>query len=107
MFANPRAIPAVPATRGLEIVAAAGVTHEVELLARRIKKLLVTGDSADGDLPVRPADILVVFRALDESTVELVREVFRAYGIPAAIGRARRSTARPRAHAAAVVAARR
>ena len=106
LFANPRAIPSTR-RRGLEIVAAAGVTHEVELLARRIKKLLVAGDSADGVLPVRPADILVVF---PRSTNPPSSWCAKCFSLRHSDRDRRTPYARPRArraHAAAVVAARR
>ncbi len=85
LFANPRhAVPARDAT-GLEIIAAGGATHEIELLAWRIKKLLTLGDADGGGGPVRPGDILVVFRSLAASA-DLVREIFGQFGIPIAIG---------------------
>jgi ATP-dependent helicase/DNAse subunit B len=83
---SPRTAQPVGAPQGIEIVAAGSATSEVELLARRIKALLVDGDPARPGQPVSPADVLVVFRTLPEETVELVREVFGEYGIPAALG---------------------
>ncbi|MBI3837644.1 MAG: exodeoxyribonuclease V subunit gamma [Planctomycetia bacterium] len=85
LFSNPReAVPASDAA-GIEIVTAAGLVNEIELLARRIKQLLTRGDSDCPDARVRPGDILVVFRSLGE-TAEVVREVFREFGIPVAVG---------------------
>jgi ATP-dependent helicase/nuclease subunit B len=84
LFANARqAAPALD-TDGIEIVAAGGVHHEIELLARRIKQLLIRGDAGAGGIRVRAADILVVFRSLSE-TADLVREVFGRFGVPCAI----------------------
>src|SRR5262249_29628837 len=57
---------------------------EIELIARRIKRLLVLGDSSSGDKPVRPGEIAVVFRTL-EPVAALVEEVLGEYGIPLAI----------------------
>jgi hypothetical protein len=63
-------------------------------LARRIKCLVVEGDrDARGQLappaeprrPVKPGDVLVVFRSLAD-TADLVRDVFGEFGIPLAIG---------------------
>jgi ATP-dependent helicase/nuclease subunit B len=70
---------------GIEIVPAAGVTHEVELLAHRIKQLIVRGDSDCPGERVPPGDILVVFRSLHD-TADRVQEVFGQFGIPVSIG---------------------
>jgi ATP-dependent helicase/DNAse subunit B len=83
LFADAQAPQPAADTQGIEILAAAGATHEIELVARRVKGLLVGADAADGK-PVPPADILVVFRSLGE-TAALVREVFGQFGIPFAI----------------------
>lgn len=82
LFANPKDVTEAADTEGIEIVAAAGVTHEIELIARRIKGLLVQREN--GAHAVVPSDILVVFRSLAE-TAPLVREVFDRYGIPCAV----------------------
>jgi ATP-dependent helicase/DNAse subunit B len=81
LFGNPRAAQPVADGTGLEIVAAAGVTHEIELIAERIKKLLSHGDASGN---VAPAEILVVFRSLGE-LAPLVREIFTRFGIPAVV----------------------
>jgi len=79
LFRNPRHVPpSPPAAREslerLQIVAAAGIHDEIVQLARQIKRQLVDGD-------VRPGDILVVFRSLQE-VAPRVRDVFTEYGIP-------------------------
>lgn len=81
LFDNPRTVDSPPEMGGVEILAAAGVTHEIELVAQRIKSLLTAGDEQG---PVPASDVLVVFRSLGE-TGGLVREIFARYGIPAAI----------------------
>jgi ATP-dependent helicase/DNAse subunit B len=81
LFGNPREAQPVPDAAGIEIVAAAGVTHEIELVAGRIKELLVSGDATGR---VVPADVLVVFRSLGE-LAPLVREIFARFGIPALV----------------------
>jgi ATP-dependent helicase/DNAse subunit B len=81
LFASTRDVPVAADAEGLEIIAAAGTTHEIELVARRIKGLL-SGDEARA---VAPEDILVVFRSLGD-TGALVREVFGQFGIPFVIG---------------------
>ncbi len=58
----------------IEILAAARQVGEIEMIARRIKRLLVDGDA-------RPGDIAVVFRSPQDSA-ELIDEVFSRLGIP-------------------------
>ncbi len=84
LFKNPREAQLAADTAGIEILAASQSLGEVELIARRIKRLLTCGDPSAGARPVRPRQIVVVFRSLSE-TAPLVREVFQEYGIPAAI----------------------
>ncbi len=67
-----------------EVVATSGQLAEIEMLARRIKRLLVIGDDADGTKKVNPQEIAIVFRSI-ESNAALVQEVFDEYGIPVAI----------------------
>jgi ATP-dependent helicase/DNAse subunit B len=81
LFRDPRSIQASDAAVGLEIVAAAGEFNEIELIARRIKRLLLEGD--DG-ATVAPGDIVVVFRSVSSHAFH-IREVFGEYGIPFAI----------------------
>jgi len=85
LFANPRSYqPLAQKEDRIEILAAASQLGEVELLAKRIKRLLTEGCPGSGGRPVAPDDILVIFRSLD--LVEgLVREVFGRYGIPFAM----------------------
>ena len=71
-----------PRPDGIEILPAASVTHEIELVARRVKGLLIDGDDNG---PVPPSDVLVVFRSIGDEIAQLVSEVFEEYGIPAAI----------------------
>ena len=61
LFGNPApcAEPAAD-TGGLEVLAAASPAGEIEMIAARIKRLLVEGDAGRG--PVRPGEIAVVFR---------------------------------------------
>ncbi len=87
LFSDPRQATPVWSAVGIEIVEAAGAVDEIESLARRIKQLLARGDAREPEVKVRPGDIFVVFRSLGE-TAELVREVFREFGIPVAVGTA-------------------
>ncbi len=84
LFSNPREVVACKDAAGVEIVAAAGQRAEIELLARRIKHLLLVGDVALGGGPIPASEIVVAFRTL-EPLAPLVEEVFDEYGIPAAI----------------------
>jgi ATP-dependent helicase/nuclease subunit B len=86
LFVNPRHLDAAPEAQGIEVLPAAGATDEIELLSRRIKRLLVHGDDERPGRPVPPEEILVVFRSLSD-TADLVQEVFDQFGIPLAIGR--------------------
>jgi len=60
----------------IEILAAARQIGEIEMIAARIKRLLIDG-------PARPDEIAVVFRS-PQGIVELVEEVFIRLGIPVA-----------------------
>lgn len=87
LFRNLRqARPAVDMA-GIEILAAAGQLGEIEMVARRVKRLLVEGDDLADRAAVRPSDVLVVFRSLGD-LAELVREVFGDMGVPVAIEQA-------------------
>ena len=83
LFANPRdqdrlaAAGTAACSDGIEILAAAKQLGEIEMIAARIKRLLVDGQA-------RPGEIAVVFRSL-ENTAELIQEVFGRLGIPVAI----------------------
>lgn len=63
---------------GIELLAAAGQSGEIEALAARVKRLLVDGDQGQ---PVRAHEVAVVFRSLG-AVERLVAEVFARYGIP-------------------------
>lgn len=81
LFKSPRIVQRRNKAAGIEILASTGRVAEIETLAREIKKLLRTGD---GGRPVRPDDVAVVFRALDEPA-PLVREIFTRFGLPYAL----------------------
>ena len=81
LFGNPRHARPAPDTSGLEILAAASPAGELEMIAARIKRLLVEGDAGYG--PVRPGEIAVVFRHPQDAS-GLAGEVLAAYGIPVA-----------------------
>ncbi len=70
-----------PPADGIEVLGAAQALGEIELLGRRIKRLLSEGD---GGRPVRPSDIAVVFRSTADAA-PLVREIFGELGIPFAL----------------------
>jgi ATP-dependent helicase/DNAse subunit B len=101
VFENPKHGQPAADTLGIEILSAAGQLAEIELLARRIKELLMFGYRTESKraapalaaapkMPitpatkVAPADIAVVFRTVDPLSA-LVEEVFTEYGIPLAI----------------------
>ena len=63
-----------PAVAGIEILAAARQVGEIELIATRIKRLLVDGEA-------RPGEIAVVFRS-PQAVGGLVGEVFSRLGLP-------------------------
>jgi ATP-dependent helicase/DNAse subunit B len=81
LFKSPRHVTRGDDAAGIEILAASGRMDEIETLARRIKTLLKEGD---GGRSVRPDDVAVVFRSLDDAA-PLVREVFPRFGIPFAL----------------------
>lgn len=78
----------VPAAR-IHVLEAAGEVAEVEELARQIKQLLVHGDRQFVGTPVRPRDIVVAFRTVDDRAV-VIRETFSRYGIPFSLSSAPR-----------------
>ncbi len=84
LFGNPRAAQPVPDGAGIEILAAAGATNEIEQIAARIKGLLTNDDPAGR---VAADEILVVFRSLAE-VAPLVREIFARFGIPTVVASA-------------------
>ena len=77
VFGNPRNMQPAADTRGIEVLAAARQIGEIELIGRKIKRLL----TVEG---VAPGDVAVVFRSLGDVTA-LVDEVFGRLGIPFAI----------------------
>ncbi len=93
VFSNPRTItPSADAT-GLEILAGGRQIGEIEMIGRRIKRLLLEGESrthhaprdglhhAERDEYVRPGQIAVVFRR-PQPVADLVGEVFERLEIP-------------------------
>ena len=89
LFGNPRQAKAAETTEGIEILAAARPIGEMEMIAARIKRLIV-------EEGVKPGDIAVVFRSPQDSG-GLAAEVFDRFGLPVAWehGRAARSRADP------------
>src|SRR5262249_5824022 len=79
LFSNPRSARMAANTRGIEIVQASGQRAEIEILARRIKNLLVLGDPSRSIQLVRPGEIAIVFRSL-ETIAPLVEEIFTEHG---------------------------
>ena len=77
----------------IEITAAGQVHAEIKRVARRIKRLLLSGDEQSATL-VRPSDVVVVFRNV-EDVARRVQEVFDEYGIPCAIESPARLNAAP------------
>ncbi|MCH8830801.1 MAG: PD-(D/E)XK nuclease family protein, partial [Planctomycetes bacterium] len=73
LFDNPRHVERLPHADGIELLATAGPIREMEVIALRVKQLLLAGSV--------PAEIVVAFRSLEESA-ELLREIFTAAGIP-------------------------
>jgi len=91
LFSDPRHAQPLSDGTGLHLVAAARQDGEIEVIGRRIKKLLLGGPQQP---PVRPGDIVVVFRSLTEQG-PLVREIFTRLGLPFALESARNLTAAP------------
>ncbi|MDA7978507.1 MAG: exodeoxyribonuclease V subunit gamma [Pirellulales bacterium] len=83
LFGPPEQSLQAPAAR-IQLLEAAGEVAEIEEVARTIKQLLTRGDSHFVGTPVKPQDILVTFRSVDEHAV-LIRETFDRYGIPHAM----------------------
>ncbi len=93
VFSNPRTMRPAPDTAGLEILAGGRQIGEIELIGRRIKRLLLEGDHcthhaprdghhhAERDEYVRPGQIAVVFRR-PQALADLVSEVFQRLEIP-------------------------
>jgi ATP-dependent helicase/DNAse subunit B len=104
IFSNPRNMQPASDTAGLEILAGGRQIGEIEMIGRRIKRLLIDGESyrthhaprdtvrdeehgkerkhlAERDEYVRPGQIAVVFRQL-QPLADLVSEVFQRLEIP-------------------------
>jgi ATP-dependent helicase/DNAse subunit B len=73
LFTNPREITRADDAQGIEVVAVAGQVGEVNLLASRLKQLLLEG--------IAPGEIVVAIRDLD-GYAALIDEIFFAAGIP-------------------------
>jgi ATP-dependent helicase/nuclease subunit B len=93
LLGDPREeLPAVAddgAVPRVEVIAAAQQIGEIRTIAARIKQLLIEGSEpseGSSQAPVRPHDIVVVFRSTD-AVAPLVSEVFEEYGLPFAIDR--------------------
>ncbi len=80
IFGHPRQTVQAADTRRIEILAAGRELGELELIAKRVKSLLIEGDPDNGRA-VTPGDVAVVYRSLD-AVAPLVREAFERYGIP-------------------------
>jgi ATP-dependent helicase/nuclease subunit B len=74
LFDNPRTVPRIADSTGIEIIAAAGLTGEARAVAERVKRLLLDGVSAD--------EIVIGTRALEDDGSQLV-SILEAAGIPA------------------------
>jgi len=73
LFQNPRLVKISDQATGLEILSVNGELREIQLIALRIKKMLLGG--------VAPNEIVVAVRALD-SYADLIHEVFSAAKLP-------------------------
>ncbi|MCA9230310.1 MAG: exodeoxyribonuclease V subunit gamma [Planctomycetales bacterium] len=79
LFLDPQKMAQLePPTAGIEILAANGIQGEVEEIACRVKRLLLSGMA-------RPQEIIVVFRGLG-AVAGRIDEVFRDFGIPTSLG---------------------
>jgi ATP-dependent helicase/nuclease subunit B len=86
VFSNPRGMKPATDTQRLEILVCGRQLNEIETVGRRIKQLLIEGDShgthhAERDAYVRPGQIAVVFRQ-PQAVADLVSEVFQRLQIP-------------------------
>lgn len=73
LFDNPRTTQRLPTAEGIEIVAATGQIGEIDMLAQRVKRLLLAGTPSD--------QIVIAFRSLADYA-ELIEERFSDAGIP-------------------------
>ncbi|GAB4151416.1 MAG: hypothetical protein Tsb009_26800 [Planctomycetaceae bacterium] len=74
LFANPRHIQRANDATGICVLAVTGENREIEVLAERVKRLILSG--------VSPREIVIAFHQLNDNDIELVRERFSAAGIP-------------------------
>ena len=84
LFANPRRVEPASDTEGIEILAGGRRLGEIELIGSRIKRLLIEGDTDGHGQPVRPGQIVVVFRRPRE-VCNLLGEVFTRLQLPFAL----------------------
>ena len=80
IFSNPRTMTPAPSTAGVEILAGGRQIGEIEVIGRRIKRLLLECPAPPAS-PIRPGEIAVVFRR-PEPLADLVSEVFGRLQIP-------------------------
>jgi len=80
LFKSPRHVKPAAVVARVEIIEAARAIDEINLVGRRIKRLLVEGDPDDGR-HVAPGDVTVVLRS-PAAMASLVAEVFDDLGLP-------------------------
>ena len=84
IFEDPRVARPASDTVGVEILAAAQKIGEIKMIASQVKRLLAIGCATSGGQPVRPDEICIVFRSVDEWT-DLIRETFEEFGVSVAL----------------------
>ncbi len=93
LFGHPRHAVDASNTGRMEVLAAGRELGELELIAARIKSLLLNGDPTN-QREVRPGEIAVVYRQL-EAAAPLIREVLERFGIPYYLERAKKLSEAP------------
>jgi ATP-dependent helicase/nuclease subunit B len=93
VFGHPRQAVQAVETKRIEILAAGRELGELELIATRVKSLLIEGDPDDGRA-IAPGDVAIVYRSID-AFAPLVREAFARYGIPYYLEQAESISATP------------
>ncbi len=83
LFGDPRRKPQPSDGQGIELLAAPGPSREIELVGRRIKRLLHQGDPQTGQA-VAPSEILVVSRSVSDIAAPL-EHCFTRLGLPLAL----------------------